>query len=174
MRATRTLGLIALAVMANCRVDLDHHVYDDAQPRLCTSQPTTSSCAAAVGHSELSWIQTNIIQPKCALSDSCHTNKSPQDMLDLSTAAKSYSLLVNQVSVLDTSRMLVVPSNVNASLLSAFIGAIKPAEAVPPLSALPLGKNGTVIGTMPYTSLVLCCEKVDAITAWIAAGAPNN
>jgi hypothetical protein len=173
MRAVLALCVIALPAIA-CRVDLDHHVYDDAQPRLCVSQPTSSTCADAVGHSELSYIQTKIIQPKCALSDSCHTNVNPQDMLDMSTAAKTYMLLVNQPSVLDPSRTLVVPGDVNSSLLAAFIGSIKPGEATPALSELPHSKNGQAIGTMPYNSPTMCCEKIDAITAWIAAGAPNN
>ncbi len=173
MRVVLALCAIALPAVA-CRVDLDHHVFNDAQPRLCTPQPTSSSCADAVGHSELSYIQPKIIQGKCALSDSCHTNRNPQDMLDLSTQDKTYSLLVDQVSVLDSSRKLVVPGDVNASLLAAFIGAIKPGEATPALSALPDNKNGQSIGTMPYNSPTMCCEKIDAITAWIAAGAPNN
>jgi len=170
MRAVLALMVFTVA----CRVDLDHAVYNDAQPRLCTPQPTSATCAAAVGHSDLTYLQANIIQPKCALSDSCHTNKNPQDMLDLHTKDSTYMLLVNQASVLDTSRQLVVPGNVNASLLSAFIGAIKPSEAEPPMTDLPHSKNGTAIGTMPYDSTPMCCEKIDAVTAWIAAGAMNN
>ncbi len=177
MRGTVALCLIAIA---GCRIDLDHHNYSDADTsagsgRVCTvTNPPASSCTAAVGHMELSWIQTNIIAPKCALSDSCHTNINPQDDLDLSTAAKSYALLVNQASKLDTSRMLVVPGDVNSSLLAAMIGVIKPSEATPPMADLPKGLNGDTVGTMPYNGPTMCCEKADAIAAWIAAGAPNN
>ncbi len=180
MRGTVALWLIALPAIAACRIDLDHHDYSDADVthgsgRVCVvSNPPAASCTAAVGHMELSWIQTNILTPKCALSDSCHTNVHPQDDLDLSTAAKSYTLLVNATSRLDTSRALVVPGNVNASLLSAMIGVIKPADATPPMDALPKGLNGADVGTMPYNAQTMCCEKADAISAWIAAGAPNN
>ncbi|HET9992517.1 MAG TPA: hypothetical protein VFQ65_28485 [Kofleriaceae bacterium] len=172
MRAV--LALMVCVASAGCRVDLDHAVYNDAQPRLCTPQPTSATCSAAVGHNDLTYLQANIIQPKCALSDSCHTNRNPQDMLDMSTKDKTFMLLVNQASVLDTSRQLVVPGNVNASLLAAFIGAIKPAEAEPALAELPHNKNGDAIGTMPYNSSTMCCEKIDAVSAWITAGAPNN
>jgi hypothetical protein len=172
MRAV--LALLGLAGAIGCRVDLDHAVFDDAQPRLCKPQPTSATCAAAVGHTDLTYLQANIFQPKCSLSDSCHTNRNPQDMLDLSTKDKTYMLLVNQASVLDTSRQLVVPGDVNSSLLAAFIGAIKPAEATPALTELPHSKNGALIGTMPYDSSTMCCEKIDAVTAWITAGAMNN
>jgi hypothetical protein len=167
-------AVLALMVLVACRVDLDHAVYNDAQPRLCTPQPTSATCSAAVGHSDLTYLQTNIITPKCALSDSCHTNRNPQDMLDMSTKDKTFMLLVSQSSVLDTSRQLVVPGNVNQSLMAAFIGAIKPAEADPPLTELPHSKNGDTIGTMPYDSSTMCCEKIDAVTAWITAGAMDN
>lgn len=180
MRGTAALWLLALPAIASCRIDLDHHDYQDANlligsARVCQEiTPPSSSCVAAVGHMELSWIQTNIMKPKCALSDSCHTNASPQDGLDLSTAAKSYMLLVNATSKLDTARQLVVPGDVNASLLSAMIGIIKPEQASPPMTDLPRGLNGAVVGTMPYNGQTMCCEKADAIAAWIAAGAPNN
>ena len=67
-----------------------------------------------------------------------------------------------------------MPGNVNASLLAAFIGAIKPSEAEPPMTDLPHSKNGDAIGTMPYDSSTMCCEKIDAVTAWITAGAMDN
>jgi hypothetical protein len=177
MRGTAVLWLIALPSITSCRIDLDHHSYDDATVvgRVCKeTSPPPASCAAAAGHMELSWIQTNILAPKCALSDSCHTNINPQDGLDMSTAAKSYMLLVNAPSKLATSRMLVVPGNVNASLMSAMIGVIKPEEASPPLAELPKGLNGAVLGTMPYNGQAMCCEKADAISAWISAGALDN
>ncbi|CAN5486455.1 hypothetical protein BH11MYX1_BH11MYX1_38540 [soil metagenome] len=177
MRGSAALWLVALPAIASCRIDLDHHSYNDAPPsgRVCSeTSPPAASCTAAVGHMELSWIQTNILTPKCALSDSCHTNVNPQDGLDLSTAAKSYTLLVNATSKLDTSRKLVVPGDVNASLLSAIIGVIKPDEASPSMTELPKGLNGDVVGTMPYNGQTMCCEKADAISAWITAGAANN
>lgn len=171
----RALGPCAIALLAiACRIDLDQYEFKDAQPRLCTPQPTNATCAAAVGQNTLTFVQDKIIKPKCALSDSCHSDSNPQDMLDLSTAAKSHMLLVDQASILDPSRKLVVAGNVNASLLAAFIGGIKPSEAEPPLVELPHSANGDKIGTMPYNSTTMCCEKVDAFTAWIAAGAQNN
>jgi len=171
----RALALCSIALFAiGCRSDLDQYVYNDAQPRLCRPQPTNATCAAAVGQNTLTFVQDKIIKPKCALSDSCHTDRNPQDMLDLSTAAKTYMLLVDQPSILDTTRKLVVAGDVNASLVSAFIGAIKPSEATPPMVELPHSMNGDTIGTMPYNSTTMCCEKIDAVTAWITAGAPNN
>ena len=173
MRAVLAMCLIALPAIG-CRIDLDHHEYQDGQSRLCNPQPHTASCAAAVGHAELSYVQANILSPKCAAFSECHGTDKTQDDLNLSSAMTSYMGLVNTPSELDTSRMLVVPGDVNASLLSAMIGAITPAEATPALSALPNGKNGNSIGTMPYNNPTMCCEKIDAVSAWITAGAPNN
>ena len=174
MRAVLAMCLIALSAIG-CRIDLDSHAYKDGgQTRLCTPQPATASCAAAVGHSDLTYVQANILAPKCAAFNTCHGDSATQDDLNMTTAAKSYMGLVNATSELDATRMLVVPGDVNGSLLTAMIGAITPVEAVPPLSALPNGKNGDVIGTMPYNNPLMCCEKIDAVTAWIAAGAPNN
>jgi hypothetical protein len=173
MRAVLAMCLIALPALG-CRIDLDHHEFQDAQPRLCLPQPTTSSCVDAVGHAELSYIQANIIAPKCSAFSECHGHDQTQDDLDLSTAAGTFNM-AGSASELDPTRMLVVPGNVNASLLSALIGAIKPSEADPPMVSLPNAKaTGKPVTTMPYQNPTMCCEKIDAVTAWIAAGAPNN
>jgi len=68
--------------------------------------------------------------------------------------------------------MLVVPGNSQQSFLSVMIGQIKPEEADPPLQSIPLDADQNPVGTMPQDSTILCCQKVDAIAAWIQAGAP--
>jgi len=43
----------------------------------------------------------------------------------------------------------------------------------PPLDEIPKqDPNGEPVGLMPQDSTALCCQKLDAIAAWIAAGAP--
>lgn len=174
MRAALAVCAIALI---GCRHSLDEHEYNDAAPvgRLCTPQATTvSSCAAAVGHSELSYIESNIIKPKCSAFSSCHGSVSTQDMLNLETGSGMLGM-VDANAVLDPTRKLVVAGNINQSFLAVMIGAIKPDEADPPLSAIPKSPStGMEVGTMPQDNPVMCCEKVDAVTAWIMAGAPNN
>ncbi|MFT3700486.1 MAG: hypothetical protein QM831_45500 [Kofleriaceae bacterium] len=169
-------ALCAIALLG-CRHSLDEHEFNDAAPpgRLCTAQAATvSSCAAAVGHSELSYIESNIINPKCSAFSSCHGSMSTQDNLNLEAGSGMLGM-VDAAAVLDPSRKLVVAGNINQSFLSVMIGAIKPDEADPPLDAIPKSpSSGKDVGTMPQDNPVMCCEKVDAVTAWIMAGAPNN
>jgi hypothetical protein len=174
--------LVALIAMAACRIELDHHEFDDAQNvsgRVCQAQASTvPSCAAAVGQNTLTYVQANILQPKCAAFSNCHGTDGTQDNLDLTTAAKSFTNLVSLPSKMDITRMLVVPGDVNASFLTVMTGGIKPGEASPALAAIPNGVSGATdgkaVGTMPYNNPPMCCEKIDAISAWIAAGAINN
>lgn len=182
MRAVVGPGLVVLVAMTACRIELDHHEFDDAAPvsgRLCQAQASTvSSCAAAVGQNTLTYVQANILQPKCAAFSNCHGTDGTQDMLDLTSAAKSFANLVNKPSLMDPTRMLVIPGDVNSSFLTVMLGGIKPSEATPALSAIPNGVSGATdgkaVGTMPYNNPPMCCEKIDAVSAWIAAGALNN
>ncbi|HEY0254244.1 MAG TPA: hypothetical protein VGC41_22100 [Kofleriaceae bacterium] len=176
-RAHALCPIVLLGALFGCRHSLDDHEYQDAAPigRLCTNQASSvSSCAAAVGHAELGYIQSNIITPKCSAFSSCHGSVSTQDMLDLSQASGTLGM-VDATAILDPSRKLVVAGDINKSFLSVMIGAIKPDEADPPLAAIPDSPStGKEVGTMPQDNPVMCCEKIDAVTAWIMAGAPNN
>lgn len=170
--------LVALVALAACRIDLDHasHAPSDGSRGDAGSggptcmQSTASACTMAVGHSDLTWIQTNVFSPQCTFSG-CHNGAAtPAGMVDL-RQGNAYAHLVNFTSVLDPSRKLVVAGDVNSSYLAVMLGIIKPSDATPPS-----GPPRSDVGYMPQSNggNLLCCQKLDAIKAWIAAGAPNN
>jgi hypothetical protein len=170
----RTAPVLLLATAA-CTVNLDHRAVDatDSNARLCTTEENVQSCLDASQHADFTYVATQILAPKCALSNSCHQGGTiPAGYLDFRNQGSAYASLVNRASKLDSSRMLVVPGNSKQSFLTVMIGQITPAQADPPLSSIPLDPNGNPVGTMPQDSPVLCCQKVDAIAAWIDAGAP--
>jgi hypothetical protein len=170
----RTAPVFLLGAFA-CTYNLDHRAIDATDPnaRLCTVSENVQSCLDAAQHSDFTYVATEILAPKCALSNSCHQGGSiPAGYLDFRSQGSAYMSLVNRASQLDSTRMLVVPGNSQQSFLSVMIGQIKPEEADPPLQSIPLDADQNPVGTMPQDSTILCCQKVDAIAAWIQAGAP--
>lgn len=168
------LALIAV-VTASCRYDLDSAEYRDAaQPRPCAPSSNVQSCLGAEAHSDFTYIYSTMLKPKCTFSG-CHNGASTQaGMHDYRTLDAAYSHLVGAASELDTSRVLVVPGDVSRSFLMVMVGSYKPSEAEPPLAAIPQDDHGMAVGTMPQDAPVMCCQKVDAIGRWIAAGAAKN
>ncbi len=172
----RTAPVFLLGAFA-CTYNLDHRPIDATDPnaRLCTVSENVQSCLDAAQHSDFTYVQTQILAPKCALSNSCHQGGTiPAGYLDFRSQGSAYTSLVNKPSQLDPSRMLVVPGNSQQSFISVMIGQIKPEQADPPLDSIPLDANHNVVGSMPQDSPILCCQKVDAIAAWIEAGAPTQ
>lgn len=165
----------ALLLVAACKIDLDHanHMTSDSGsgsggPMCMTS--TAAACMDATTHSDFTWIQTNVLTPQCTFSG-CHDGAStPAGMVNMK-AGMAYSHLVGYTSILDSSRKLVVAGDPKSSYLEVMLGIIKPADATPPASPPP----GSV-GYMPQSNggNLLCCQKLDAIDRWIAAGAMNN
>ena len=92
----------------------------------------------------------------CAAS-SCHGTQNPQETLELSSATVSAENLIDVESVQVPGKDRVVPGDVNASYLYNKVTG-----------------EGTAPGTqrMPFGGIPLCEEKIAAIEAWIAAGAP--
>jgi len=168
-------ALVLVGLVAACRYDLDHATFSDAaETRLCKVSTNTQSCLDADAHSDFTYIHTSIIKPKCIFSG-CHDGgTSKAGMMDLRTQATAHMNLVGPSSMLDTTRTLVVPSNPTQSFLMVMLAAIKPGEADPPLQSIPLDDKGNVVGTMPQGSTIICCQKLDAIQRWIAAGAAND
>jgi hypothetical protein len=170
----RTAPVFLLGFFA-CTINLDHREVDASDPnaRLCTVSENVQSCLDAAQHSDFTYVESQILAPKCALSNSCHQGGTiPAGYLDFRSQGSAYTSLVNRASQLDSTRMLVVPGNAKQSFLSVMIGQIKPEEADPPLASIPLDADHNVVGSMPQDSPILCCQKVDAIAAWIQAGAP--
>jgi hypothetical protein len=175
----RLVPLVLLAGVA-CRYDLDHAKPDatDVNARLCPVSENVQSCLDAAGRADFTYVATQILAPKCALSNSCHQGEGGNvaGYLDFTSMGSAYTSLVNRASQIDPSRMLVVPGNPAQSFLTVMTGQIKPAEADPPLSGgVPsMDSHGNPVGTMPQDSPLLCCQKLDAIAAWIQAGAPTQ
>ena len=132
--------------------------------RTCTDS-TAVSCMAAVAHSDLAWIETNIFATSCAFSG-CHDSVTDVGKLDLRTGM-SHNDLVGVSSVIDPTRKLVVPNDIHASYLMLSLHDFPPEMATPPGVA-------PGVGYMPLGAPTLCCQKLEAIERWIMAGAPAN
>jgi hypothetical protein len=173
----RIVPLVLLAGFA-CRYDLDHAKPDatDINARLCPVSENVQSCLDAAGRADFTYVASQILGPKCGLSNSCHQGETGNvaGYLDFTSMGSAYTSLVNRASQIDPTRMLVVPGNPAQSFLTVMTGQIKPAEADPPLSGgIPsTDSHGNPVGSMPQDSPLLCCQKLDAIAAWIQAGAP--
>ena len=151
--------LLALLFATACKIDLDHA--PDAGNGKC-QMSTSASCVDAAGHQELSWIQDNVFTKQCTFSG-CHNGENTkQGKIDL-RAGHSFATLVNGDSMLMTGAKLVVPGDPTSSYLEVMLGSVP-------------GTVDRTVGLMPQNTggQLLCCQKLDAIKGWIAAGAPNN
>ena len=161
--------VLVASLLAGCRLTLENTDTGDdtTMGRPCAISTASPACVDAVNHSDLPWIEQNIFAPSCNFQGSCHDgSNSLQGKVDL-RATKSYAHLVNYSSVLDPTRKLVVPNDVEASYLMLMLRDVAPAMANPP------GKAPSV-GFMPQnTGTTLCCQKLDTLERWIMAGAPS-
>src|SRR5882672_6913355 len=136
--------VLAVALAAGCRIDLDHASYPDAaNPNQTCQMGSSAACMEAPTHSDLAWIQSKVFTANCVFSGCHNGGTSDAGKIDLSPG-QAFVHLVNAKSDLDPSRMLVVPGDPAKSYLSVMIGKIKPGDAVPPAGPIP--KNS---GTMP-------------------------
>ncbi|MDH3200460.1 MAG: hypothetical protein OEM15_06150 [Myxococcales bacterium] len=90
-------------------------------------------------------------------ASSCHGTQNPQEMLELSSAAVSAENLIDVESEQVPGKGRVVPGDVSASYLYNKITG----EGIAPDTQ-----------PMPFGGSALCDEKILAVEAWIAAGAP--
>src|SRR5262249_12932658 len=148
-------------VLAACRLDLD-----SPTGRVITTPPmceegSASTCVAI--QPTLDSIQANMFDKNC-VGGGCHDGgNSPQGRVDLRDGM-SYAHLVNVPSLLQPTRKLVVPGDPPSSYLLVMIGKIAPEDATPPAPPIPAS-----VGLMPQSGGILCCQKLDAVDAWIAA-----
>jgi len=162
--------VLVASLVAGCRLSLEAtDTGDDTSTvRACKFSTTSPSCADAVNHAELAWIETNIFAASCNFSGCHNGDNTPQGKVDL-RATKSYAHLVNYASVIDPTRKLVVANDIEASYLMLMLRDVPPAMASPPGKAPP----GSV-GFMPQNAgSTLCCQKLDTLERWIMAGAPS-
>ena len=167
----------ALVALAACQVNLDHRDIDAPDPnaRMCEVSTSVQSCLNAATYSDFTSVTSLILAPKCGLSNSCHQGEGGRaaGYLDFRSVGSAYMSLVNKPSKVDPSRTLVVPGDTSKSFLLVMIGQLNPSDANPPLDEIPKqDPNGEPVGLMPQDSTALCCQKLDAISRWIAAGAP--
>ena len=156
--------VIVASLLVGCRISLENNDTPDSGtgPRQCTVS-TSQPCMDAVTHSDLAWIESKIFVASCDFSG-CHSSATDQGKLDLGVG-KSHNSLVNASSLLDPTRKLVVPNDLNASYLMLMLRDVSPDMASPPGTA-------PANGYMPKGSATLCCQKLDAVERWIMAGAP--
>jgi hypothetical protein len=150
--------LLVAALLAGCRISLED---DTAVFQTCVEQPAVSSCAAVSMASTLTAIQTNVFL-QCS-TGICHGGAEYPNL----SPGMSHASLVNQPSMIEPTRMLVVPNDPLSSYLMVMIAAIAPETATP-------AAEPPEDGYMPKGAAIMCCEKLDAIERWIEAGAPNN
>lgn len=103
---------------------------------------------------KLSVIESQIFKGSCSLSTSCHGAGGLTP--DLS-AGKAFGSVVDKASSFEPTKKLVVPGKPDESLLY-----------------LVLKDKQGAIGRMPSGGSPLPADKIEAIRAWIAAGAQNN
>lgn len=157
------IRLIAVAsLLVGCRVSLEEEE-DVAAVQAC-AVGTSQLCLDAANHSDLAWIEANIFTASCNYSG-CHSSATDLGKLDL-RPGMSHDRLVGVSSLVDPTRKLVVPGDVNASYLMLMVRDVPPAMASPAATAPPNGY-------MPKGGNTLCCQKLEAIERWIEAGAPS-
>jgi hypothetical protein len=123
----------------------------DAAPMVDVLSPT---CMEAMDHSDLDWLQENVLNDSCASFTVCHKGMaSSAGGLNLE-AGNTANELINQPSQLFPDWDLVVPGSPADSYLQVILGQIDG----------PLDSN---TGTMPLNSPLLCKEKLDAFDRWI-------
>jgi hypothetical protein len=148
MRLLRVRLLIPLAVAAGCDTTV-HYGSVDAS--------ISSACLEAEEHSDFAWLRDKVFMPSCAAFSSCHQGSRPPANLNL-TPSKAYAQLVGVPAISVDGWTRVVPGHPEMSYLLVKLGAIDG----------PLGDRGS---TMPPNSALLCQQKRDAVSRWIAAGA---
>ena len=116
----------------------------------------------------LSTLQSAIFSQQCGNLASCHDSVVPESGIDMTSAQATHDSLVGVLSMgtyNGTQMVLVSAGNAAASYLYYKV-SIQGQDENPgsPMSG----------GQMPDTGQPLCAEKIDAIEAWINAGAQNN
>lgn len=134
-------------------------------------ETATAACTEAANHADLAWIVPNVFASSCTFSGCHNGSATPAGAIDLRTPEAAHATLVNVASHLEPGTLLVAPGAPRQSYLLMMMQQYAPDEMDPPLPAPPAN-----IGFMPQNSngAVLCCQKLDAVERWIAAGAPAN
>jgi hypothetical protein len=151
MSSTWTRWTLAIACMATgCG--------DDGAPAVDAGvADATASCLEATMHSDLEWIQDEILTPGCARFTACHQGRALSAAELNLEEGESRDNMVGVASELFPDYDLVVPGDPENSYLMIILGHYDG----------PVGEGGL----MPYNNPLLCPEKLEAIDRWIEAGA---
>lgn len=164
----RRLVLPAVLMLTACRESLEKEVDADTSSGRVCKPGTSAECMNTMP--TLSWIEANVFSKSCAFSG-CHNGaNTAAGRLDMKTMGASHADLVGVDSNVETGRKLVVAGQPKQSYLLVMMQQFPPDEMQPTPVAAPPGD----IGFMPQNAPALCCQKLDAIEAWITAGAMNN
>jgi hypothetical protein len=119
----------------------------------------SASCLEARDHSDLEWIQENILQKSCVFS-SCHKGPATQAAGLSLEATVIAEQTINKASKAFPDWILVKPGVPSESYLLALMDHVSEGgQFEAPLS---------MAGTMPWNSPLLCQEKRDAVARWIS------
>jgi hypothetical protein len=145
MRIFNLLAILGLA--AACSGDSDSAADAMPDPR----------CVEAEEHSDLAWIQDNILTRSCASFSSCHMGSAP------SAGGLNLEEGMTEANVVDVE-----------SDLSPGMDIVEPGSPTDSYMMVILGQFGTDdpridpdTGLMPYNNELLCQQKLDAISRWI-------
>ncbi len=126
----------------------------DAEPP--DAAPPTASCLEAETHSDLEWIQREILNKSCSSFSVCHMGAAASaGGLNLESGM-SEAAMVGVDSINITDWKLVVPGDPDNSYLMVILGDIDG----------PLTED---VGTMPFNNPILCQRKRDSIRRWITS-----
>jgi len=110
----------------------------------------------AASHSDLAWIQDNILTSSCAAFGACHKGAAPQaGGLNLE-AGQSEANMVGIPSGRFTDWNLVVAGDPDNSYLMVLLTGTG-------------GPLSDEVGTMPFNNPTLCDPKIEAVRRWISA-----
>jgi hypothetical protein len=120
----------------------------------------SASCLEAEDHSDIEWIQEEILSPSCANFVACHRGDAPDaNGLNLEPGMAAGNM-IDRPAMSDTADGLdiVAPGDPENSYLLVVLGQFGEDDPRIPED----------VGTMPYNSPLLCEEKRDAIERWIS------
>lgn len=120
------------------------------------ARPLSPSCMEAASHSDLAWIQDNILTPGCASFDSCHKGTANQaGGLNLESGNSEAAMLGIDSTRFNDWKLVVAGDPANSYLMVLLTG-----------EGGPLAEG---VGTMPYNNPLLCDPKIEAVRRWITA-----
>lgn len=155
-----SLTVMAMASAAACG--------DDGNPQMPDARPPSAACLEADTYQDLTSLETKIFRQSCIFSG-CHNGVGNDAGRTDLREGMAHAALVNRASLIDPSRMMVVPGDPAKSYLLVMIGHLAPGMADPPADPPP-------VELMPQNTggQLLCVEKRNAIERWITAGAADD